>query len=69
MNKYDIDLTGASWHKSSFSDTSPQSCVEVARVHGHYAVRDSKNRDQAPLVFTPHEWEAFRSGVLAGEFD
>ena len=68
MNKNTIDLTGATWRKSSFSDNL-NSCVEVAQVRGHYAVRDSKNPDQKPLVFNPAEWEAFRNGVRAGEFD
>lgn len=62
-----IDLTGAVWRTSSFCDN--QNCVEVAHVGGNYAMRDSKNPDQEPLVFTPAEWEAFRNGVRAGEFD
>lgn len=63
----DIDLTGAEWHKSSFS--SQGNCVEVARVQGHLAVRDSKNPSGGSLVFTPSEWDAFTKGVRAGEFD
>ncbi|MQA04030.1 MAG: DUF397 domain-containing protein [Streptosporangiales bacterium] len=65
MNKQ-VDLTGAAWHKSSFSN--PDNCVEVARVQSHYAVRDSKNPQAAALVFTPSEWSAFVKGVNGGEF-
>lgn len=34
-----------------------------------YVVRDSKDPDGPKLYFTPAEWEAFRLGVLDGEFD
>ena len=34
-----------------------------------YVMRDSKNPDGPKLYFTPAEWEAFRLGVLDGEFD
>lgn len=61
-----IDLTGAAWHKSTFSN--PDNCVEVARVSNHFAVRDSKNPSEGALVFTPSEWSAFVKGVDAGEF-
>lgn len=67
MDNRNIDIAGAIWRKSTFCDN--QNCVEVAQVGGHYAVRDSKNPDQTPLVFGPAEWAAFRDGVRAGEFD
>lgn len=45
-------------------------CVEVGRTpDGGVAVRDRKDTDGAPLVFTPEEWTAFVAGVKAGEFD
>ncbi len=32
-------------------------------------VRDSKDAGKGPVLrFTPTEWEAFTSGVVAGEF-
>jgi hypothetical protein len=34
-----------------------------------YVVRDSKDPEGPRLYFTPAEWEAFRLGVLDGEFD
>ncbi len=45
-------------------------CVEVGFTpDGGVAVRDSKDGDAGPLVFTREEWVAFVAGVRAGEFD
>jgi hypothetical protein len=33
------------------------------------AVRDAKDKASPVLLFTPREWEAFTTGVRAGEFD
>lgn len=62
-----LDLSTASWRKSSWSNNN--GCVEVAFVQGQVAVRDSKDRSGPVLVFTAHEWQAFLRGVRAGEFD
>jgi Domain of unknown function (DUF397) len=62
-----MDLAWAEWRKSTQSSTD--SCVEVAFVDAQVAVRDSKHRDGAILLFTPNEWEAFIGGVRHGEFD
>jgi hypothetical protein len=56
------------WKKSSYSGGNGD-CVEVASLGDGVAVRDSKNPDGPRLYFTPSEWEAFRQGVKAGEFD
>lgn len=57
------------WIKSSFSNGSGgNNCIEIRRVGDKIMVRDSKNPEVAPLVFTPAEWDAFVSGVEAGEF-
>ncbi|GHC91653.1 hypothetical protein GCM10007079_39180 [Nocardiopsis terrae] len=69
------------WHKSSYS-ANGANCVEVAAASGHevvvenkeagdvvFVVRDSKNPEAAPLVFTRAEWDAFVEGVKDGEFD
>jgi len=61
-----IDLTGAQWHKSSFSATD--NCVEVADLGSRLAVRDSKRPAEGALVFATAEWDAFVEGVRAGEF-
>jgi hypothetical protein len=47
-------------------------CVEVAALPGadEIVVRDAKDESpEAPVLrFTTAEWDAFVSGVLAGEF-
>lgn len=45
-------------------------CVEIGQsAAGEFLVRDSKNRDLDPLVFSGEEWAAFVAGVKNGEFD
>ncbi|MEV0584142.1 DUF397 domain-containing protein [Nonomuraea sp. NPDC050310] len=57
------------WRKSTFSGQH-DNCVEVAALpDGGVAVRDSKDLDGPMLTFTPGEWDAFRAGMKAGEFD
>ncbi|WP_067532985.1 DUF397 domain-containing protein [Nocardia crassostreae] len=63
-----IDLTGATWFKSSRSGGGKE-CVEVAFLSsGHVGVRDSKNPDGPALAFTASEWNAFTASVDSGEF-
>ncbi|MFI0417915.1 DUF397 domain-containing protein [Spongiactinospora sp. 9N601] len=65
------DLSHAVWHKAKMStDQATNGCVEVAtNIPGLVAVRDSKDPDRAPLVFTPHEWACFLEGAKNGEFE
>ncbi len=64
----ETDLSNLYWFKSSASASG--NCVEVAHLPGGaVAVRDSKNRDKAPHVYTRAEWEAFLIGAKNGEFD
>jgi hypothetical protein len=62
-----VDLSSAEWRKSTYSNAN--GCVEVAFVDTRVAVRSTKDRGGPVLVFDSHEWEAFLSGVRAGEFD
>jgi hypothetical protein len=62
-----VNLSRATWRKSSLS--AANGCVEVAFVKDQVAVRDSKNRGGAVLIFTAHEWRAFLSGVRNQEFE
>jgi hypothetical protein len=57
------------WRTSSFTDN--ETCVEVADLPGgDRLVRDTKLGETSPVLrFTASEWEAFISGVKAGEFD
>jgi hypothetical protein len=61
-------LDNLHWFTSSASASG--ACVEVAHLPGGgVAVRDSKDRDKAPHVYTRREWEAFLVGAKNGEFD
>lgn len=66
---FKIDLDRAVWRKSTRSGPYSDNCVEVALIGRTVAVRDSKNPDRSPLVFTSAEWGAFVSGAKVGEFD
>lgn len=68
-NNTDSVWPSADWRKSSRSSPSGDNCVEVAFAGDAVAVRDTKNREAAMLVFTGDEWTAFLDGVKAGEFD
>lgn len=59
----------AVWRKSSRSSPSGDNCVEVAFAGDAVAVRDTKDRQAAMLLFTGEEWKAFIEGVKSGEFD
>ena len=56
------------WRRSSICATN--ACVEVAyRSDGYVEVRDSKDLQREPLVFTVEEFEAWVAGAKAGDFD
>ena len=68
-----MDLTGATWRKSSYSGGA---CIEIAVLPGSkegsdhvIAMRDGSHPDGPALIFTPDEWRAFTAGVNDGEFD
>ena len=60
------EIESPQWRKSS--KCTGGNCVEVAKVDGHYLVRDSKNPQSAAHSFTEAEWTAFVAGVKADEF-
>jgi len=58
-----LDLSGAAWRKSSYSDGGDTNCVEVADGYpGLVPVRDSKT-DGPAVVFGAASWASFVSGV------
>nr|WP_109522790.1 MULTISPECIES: DUF397 domain-containing protein [Nocardia] len=65
----EVDLTGAVWHKSTYSGPDGN-CVEVAVLgNGKVAVRDTKDNGNGPvLAFAPGGWDAFLTGVSVGAF-
>lgn len=66
---FSVNLEGAGWRKSTRSGPYSDNCVEVAFVGGAVALRDSKDKAGAVLLFTPEEWLAFVDGTKDGEFD
>lgn len=51
------------WHKSSYSNGTPEGeCVEVSLAHDAH-VRDSKNVAGEVLAFSTSAWRAFVEGV------
>ncbi|MFG2908557.1 DUF397 domain-containing protein [Kitasatospora sp. NPDC048286] len=66
----DVDLTEASWRKSSYSGPNGGQCIEVADgFRGVMPVRDSKDPSGPALLFPSAAWQAFVIAVRTGEFD
>lgn len=64
-----IELTGADWVKSSYSQNGGN-CVEVSPdFPGLVPVRDSKDPEGPALVFPAGAWQSFLTAAVAGEFD
>jgi Domain of unknown function (DUF397) len=62
-----VDLTRATWRKSSYSGGNGGNCVEVAVLAGgRRAVRDSRDPAGPALTFSPSEWRAFTARLRAG---
>ena len=63
------ELVGASWRKSSYSN-SQGNCVEFAALpDGSVAVRNSRDPRGPALVYTRAEIAALLAGAKDGEFD
>jgi len=68
------DLSRAAWRKSSYSNGTGGSCVEIAvltpTANEHdVAVRDSKDPHGPALTFTARQWSAFTTAIKAHELD
>ncbi|MEU8925794.1 DUF397 domain-containing protein [Kitasatospora sp. NPDC048545] len=64
----DVNLTHASWRKSTYSGSGGQ-CVEVADgFTGIVPVRDSKDPSGPALVFPSSAWQSFVTAIRTGEF-
>ncbi|MFG1842960.1 DUF397 domain-containing protein [Micromonospora sp. NPDC049175] len=64
-------LPAVAWHISTRSNSNGGSCVEAGPVldgSSRVAVRDSKDRAAATLVYPSAGWTAFVLGVKDGEF-
>ncbi|MFD5040029.1 DUF397 domain-containing protein [Streptomyces sp. NPDC058377] len=59
-----LDLSAATWRKSSYSDGGGTNCVEVADAFpGLVPVRDSKIPTGPTLIVTAPAWTAFVAHV------
>ncbi|PZT74745.1 MULTISPECIES: DUF397 domain-containing protein [unclassified Streptomyces] len=62
-----IDLSTATWHKSSHSNQDGGACVEVSHSFADVVpVRDSKHQGGPALTFTAADWSSFVSAVKDG---
>jgi hypothetical protein len=59
----DVDPTGATWRKSTYSNGSGGNCIEATTHNGHPALRDSKNSSGPALLFTARQWHTFIQGI------
>ncbi|MEO3746224.1 DUF397 domain-containing protein [Plantactinospora sp. B5E13] len=61
-----MELTGATWRKSTRSNGHSGDCVEVAdNLPGIVGVRDSKDPTGPALTFEPRAWRAFVRTVVS----
>jgi Domain of unknown function (DUF397) len=69
------DLSRVTWRKSSYSNGSGGSCVEIAVLdpasdHEHHiAIRDSKDPHGPALIFTALQWRDFTAAIKARELN
>ncbi|WP_427920635.1 DUF397 domain-containing protein [Streptomyces sp. cg40] len=64
MASTELDLSSASWRKSSYSNGTGGDCVEVADgVTGLAPVRDSKVPDGPVLLLPASVWSPFVAGL------
>jgi hypothetical protein len=60
-------VSSPQWIRSSVCDSS--ACIEVSFSPDDVLIRDSKDPAGPLLRFDLDEWQAFRLGLLAGDFD
>jgi hypothetical protein len=51
------------WRKSTYSDSSGNACVEVAKSDNTVLVRDTTNRDSALLMVDAAAWRQFTASL------
>jgi hypothetical protein len=62
------DPISATWRTSSYTSGNG-ACVEIAELPDMTAVRDTKDRQGAMLIFSPLAWSRFVGEVKAARFD
>ncbi|SHE44836.1 DUF397 domain-containing protein [Streptoalloteichus hindustanus] len=63
-----LDLADVRWRKSSYSADNG-TCVEVGRLSGAVAARDSKDPAGPVLMFGAGSWGSFVRSVRSGALD
>jgi hypothetical protein len=68
------DLSRVTWRKSSYSNGTGGSCVEIAVLtpaagEHDIAVRDSKDPHGPALTFTARQWRAFAAAIKSHALD
>ncbi|MFI6725641.1 DUF397 domain-containing protein [Streptomyces atratus] len=62
-----IDLSAATWRKSSHSNQDGGACIEISDDFAEVVpVRDSKHRSGPTLTFATDGWSSFVSAVKDG---
>jgi hypothetical protein len=61
------EATTPTWRRSTRCDSG--TCVEVAFVADHVAMRDARGADGPLLRFSRGSWATFLAGMRNGEFD
>ncbi|MPY61751.1 DUF397 domain-containing protein [Streptomyces spongiae] len=65
-----LDMTFATWRKSSYSNQDGGECVEVSDDFATVVpVRDSKNPHGPVITFAQDGWASFVTAVRCGELD
>jgi len=60
-----MDMSSATWRKSSYSGPNGGNCIEITAAAGVVAVRDSKDPQGSVLAFGPEAWKKFAGQVKA----
>jgi hypothetical protein len=68
------DLSRVTWRKSSYSNGSGGSCVEIAMLTDasggpDIAVRDSKDPQGPALIFSASGWHDFTAAIKSHDLD
>ena len=57
------------WFKSSYSNDTGGSCVEIAKLTSQVGIRDSKDKTGPALVVPTTAWSSFVGLVRTGDVD
>ncbi|MDH6629422.1 hypothetical protein M2271_007258 [Streptomyces sp. LBL] len=57
----------SAWRKSSYSNDTGGSCLEIAALTNQVGIRDSKDKQGPALIVPSASWAAFVTGVQSNE--